>query len=338
MNKTVLICGGAGYIGSHVVRKLVDESYQIVIIDDLSTGHEESVPEGISFIKGSIGNYQLLNEIFVNYEVEVVIHLCANAYVGESIVNPRKYYSNNISNGLVLLGAMIDHDIKSMIFSSSCMVYGLPERIPIDEVCRIKPINPYGRTKAMFEEIMSDFSQAYGLSYCSLRYFNAAGASLTGGIGEDHDPETHLIPLLLKQALRNKSAENTKDIFTVFGGDYDTPDGTCIRDYIHVEDIAQAHYQAIKYLENGSCSVSVNLSNEKGISVLEILQMCQEITGHKIQYTIGPRRAGDPHELIGSPKKALEILDWRPKFSGIRHIIESAWKWHQTYPEGYKGL
>ena len=313
MHQTILVCGGAGYIGSHVVREIVNSGHQAIVVDNLSTGHAESVPQGIDIIRASIGHRESMDAIFAQHDIHSVVHLCANAYVGESMANPRKYYSNNIGNGLILLETMLDHDVKNIISSSSCTVYGVPERTPIDEGSKIAPISPYGHTKAMFEQIMSDFSRSHGLRYCALRYFNAAGASSTGGAGEDHDPESHLIPLALQQALQQEFPEvfaDHKVSFTVFGDDYDTPDGTCVRDYIHVEDLARAHCLAIGYLKKGGESVAVNLANEKGFSVLEILQTCVEVTGHKIPYELGPRRPGDPDELIGNASKAGDVLVW----------------------------
>lgn len=337
MKKYILVCGGAGYIGSYVIRKILDSGYQAVVVDDLSTGHLESIPEGVEFVKASIGDRKVMDAVFNSHNFQAVVHLCANAYVGESIDNPRKYYSNNVGNGLVLFEAMLDHGVKNIVFSSSCTVYGNPERIPIDEKNKIAPISPYGHTKAMLEQIMADFSYSYGLRYCALRYFNAAGSMSSGEIGEDHRPETHLIPLVLRQSLQIKFPQiyNNKAPFVLFGDDYNTPDGTCIRDYIHVEDIARAHCLAIEYLNKGGESIALNLANEQGFSVLQVLKICEEITGEKIVYTIGPRRLGDSDKLIGDASKAKDVLQWEPEFSDIRHIIRSAWKWVENHPYGY---
>lgn len=334
--KPILICGGAGYIGSHVVRHLLGMNLPIVIVDDLSSGHIESIPRNAEFINVSIGDRNAMSSLFKKFDFQAVVHLCANAYVGESVANPRKYYSNNIGAGLVLLETMLDHDVRQIVFSSSCTVYGYPNRIPIDEDCTIAPISPYGHTKAMFEQIMSDFSHAHGLRYCALRYFNAAGAMEDGTIGEDHDPETHLIPLVLRQAMvkeyPNMKLEVTPSL-RVFGDDYATPDGTCVRDYIHVMDLASAHRLALDYLQNGGDSVALNLSNEKGFSVLEIIRTCEEITGHTIPFEIACRRPGDPDKLVGAAAKAADLLGWKPSCSNIHTIIRTAWDWQKHLPK-----
>lgn len=332
------MCGGAGYIGSHVVRYLLDAGLTAVVLDDLSTGHIESIPKNVEVVKGSSGSREDMAAVFKRFNFQAVVHLCANAYVGESVANPRKYYTNNIGNGLVLLETMLEHDVRQIVFSSSCTVYGYPNRLPIDEDCPIAPISPYGHTKAMFEQIMSDYSRAHALRYCSLRYFNAAGAMENGMIGEYHKPETHLIPLVLRQALIKafpNLAQGDRSPLRVFGDDYATPDGTCVRDYIHVMDLANAHSLALAYLDNGGQSVALNLANEKGASVLEIIRACEDITGHKIPFEIAPRRPGDPDMLVGISKKASDILGWKPVHSDIHTIIRTAWDWHKRYPLGY---
>lgn len=337
--KTVLVCGGAGYIGSHVVRSLKSNGYEIVVLDDLSTGHIEAIPPTVEFRRGSIGNRKVLEEVFASRKIEVVIHLCANAYVGESVENPLKYYRNNISNALMLLEVMIAHNVRRMIFSSSCTVYGIPDELPVTEECRIHPASPYGHTKAMFEQILADCSHAYELSYCALRYFNAAGAHDTGAIGEDHDPETHLIPSVLKIAIVAEYPElfpSGNRQLEVFGNDYMTHDGTCMRDYIHVMDIAGAHLDALKYLYSGGNSVSLNLANKSGFTNLEIIKKCEEITGHHIPYSVVERRQGDADKLIGNSDKARRVIGWEPKSSDISNIISTAWNWHRKNPKGYQ--
>lgn len=334
--KPVLVCGGAGYIGSHVVRYLKDAGLMVVVIDDLSTGHVESLDKNVEFVKASIGDRDELDAVFKRFDFQAVVHLCANAYVGESVTNPRKYYTNNVGNGLVLLETMLDNDVKQIVFSSSCTVYGYPDRIPIDEECCISPISPYGHTKAMFEQIMEDFSHAHGLRYCALRYFNAAGAIMDGSIGEDHDPEPHLIPLVLRQALIQEYPNLKQDKIRplrIFGDDYATLDGTCVRDYIHVMDLACAHGLALDFLKNGGESIAINLANETGYSVLQIIHACEKITGHTIPYEMALRRLGDPDELVGVAAKASRVLGWRPLHSDIQDIISSAWSWHKTHLE-----
>lgn len=335
---TILVCGGAGYIGSHVVRHLLESGMAVVIVDDLSTGHEKTIPAGVEYIHTSIGNREALSSVFSRFDIHAVVHLCANAYVGESVSNPRKYYANNIGNGLILLETMLDHGVRQIVFSSSCTVYGYPERTPIDEECMIAPISPYGSTKAMFERIMADFSAAHGLRYCALRYFNAAGAMENGRIGEDHDPETHLIPLVLRQALGKEYPDMMRGIqsLRVFGGDYRTLDGTCVRDYIHVMDLANAHRLALGYLRDGGESVALNLANEQGFSVLDIIRVAEEVTGFPIPYEMAARRPGDPDSLVGTAAKAAGILGWKPVYSDVRTIIRTAWDWHRRFPAGYE--
>lgn len=336
--KKILVCGGAGYIGSHVTHYLTSNGFSVVIIDDLSSGHIQSIPKDVNFFNISIGNKKELSSIFKKFEIETVIHLCANAYVDESVQNPLKYYKNNLSFGINLLETMIDNNVLKIIFSSSCTVYGNPKRIPVDEESGISPISPYGHTKSMFEQILKDFDNSYGLKYCTLRYFNAAGASDIVGIGEDHDPETHLIPLILQQAL-NKEFPNLfkcqKQYLRIFGNDYNTHDGTCIRDYIHVKDIAYAHKLALEYINKVKKSQIFNLSNNIGFSVMEIIKNCEKITGHKIPFKISNRRKGDTAILIGNSDKARKILQWKPLNSDIKTIIQTAWNWKKKFPNGY---
>ena len=337
--KRVLLCGGAGYIGSHLVRYLLDTDWAPVVVDDFSAGHREAVPEGVEVVRASVGDRQSLDELFGRYDFHGVVHLCANAFVGESVENPRKYYRNNIANGLVLLEAMLDHDVRQIVFSSSCAVYGYPLNVPIEEDCPAAPISPYGQTKAMFEQILRDFGDAYGLKWAALRYFNASGALKGGEIGEDHDPETHLVPLVLRQVLQHEQPglfESDRRVLRVFGDDYNTQDGTCVRDYIHVTDLADAHHLALDYLAEGGESVALNLGNEHGFSVLDIISVCEEVAGREIRYEKAERRPGDPDELIGDARLAKKVLGWTTKHSSIQNIIETAWDWHRQHPRGYQ--
>lgn len=335
---TILVCGGAGYIGSHVVRYLHDRGCRVVVIDDLSTGHVASLPADVELVTGSIGDRGLLVKVFSSKHIATVVDFCANAYVYESMINPRKYYKNNVVNGLVLLETMLDYNIRKIVFSSSCTVYGSRNSLPIDENSSIAPVSPYGHTKAIFEQIMADFCRAYGLAYCALRYFNAAGAHPDGTIGEDHDPETHLIPLTLEKAVRrvhSKVSVPEVEPLQIYGKDYDTPDGTCMRDYVHVMDLASAHYYSLRYLDEGGESIALNLANECGFTNLELVRMCEKTTGLTIPYEIVDRRPGDPGILVGAAGKAQEVLGWKAQYSDIETIIDSAWRWHRGRPGGY---
>ena len=334
----ILICGGAGYIGSHMVRTLLEAGRTPVILDDLSTGHRQSVPQGVELVEGSLADRAALGKLFRRRTFAGVMHFSAHIDVGESVANPRKYYRNNLANGLNLLEAMLDAGVKRLVFSSSCAVCGQPDRIPLDEDCGVHPISPYGQTKAMFEQILRDFESAYGLRWAALRYFNAAGAMPDGSIGEDHDPETHLIPLVLRAALavqRPKLFRKRPPPLRIFGGDYDTPDGTCIRDYVHVLDLASAHIAALDYLAGGGASGPFNLANEQGFSVRQIIEVCEKVTGVTIPHQVGPRRPGDPPRLIGSAERARRVLGWQPRYGGIETIIQTAWRWHESHPRGY---
>ncbi len=336
-SRTIMVCGGAGYIGSHVVRTLLETGHTPVVVDDLSAGHAEAVPDGVELAAVSVGDRAALDELFTRHEFSAVMHFCAHAYVGESVHNPRKYYRNNIANGLVLLEAMLDHDVRQIVFSSSCAVYGRPASVPIEEEAPHAPISPYGRTKAMFEQILGDLETANDLRSVSLRYFNAAGAASDASIGEDHDPETHLIPLVLRQALGQTHPDLFADTppLRVFGNDYETPDGTCVRDYIHVLDLAEAHVLALDYLAAGQPAAAMNLANEKGFSVLEVIDACQRVTGLEIPYEVAPRRPGDPPKLIGRPDRARKLLGWRPEYADIDTIVRAAWQWHDGHPRGF---
>ncbi|MFP3937114.1 MAG: UDP-glucose 4-epimerase GalE [Phycisphaerae bacterium] len=337
-DKQILVCGGAGYVGSHVVRALQNAGRRCVVLDDLSTGNRGSLPSESECIVASLAQRDVLDDIFRTRDISAVIHLCAHAYVGESAVNPAKYYRNNVANGLVLLEAMIEHDVRRIVFSSSCSVYGrragaalLSEELPRE------PISPYGRTKAAFEQMLEDFESAYGLRWMALRYFNAAGADESGEIGEDHDPETHLIPIILRRALAAERSENASTIepVEVFGDDYDTPDGTCIRDYVHVTDLADAHVRAVEHMESGETSMPVNLANSRGFSVLEVLETCRRVTGQNIPHRVVPRRPGDPDMLVGDATRATEVLGWRPE-RDLSEIIRTAWNWHRSHPRGFE--
>lgn len=317
----IFIVGGAGYIGSHVNKFLSKKGYKTLILDNLSKGHEEFVKWG-EFIKGDLKDKRLLDKIFKEYNITTVMHFAALTDVRESIKDPGSYYRNNVKNTLNLLDAMQKNNINRFIFSSTCAVYGDPIETPITEDHPCNPISPYGRSKLMIEKILEDYSNAYDFNYVSLRYFNAAGADPQTEIGEWHEPETHLIPIILDVAIGKR--ENVQ----IFGTDYPTPDGTCIRDYIHVMDLADAHYKALKLLEEDKSEI-FNLGNGDGFSVKEIIETCREVTGEEIPTIESDRRPGDPPILIGSSKKAKKILRWEPEFPDIKDIIETAWEWHQ---------
>ena len=321
---TVLVTGGAGYIGSHCVLGLQEAGYSVIVLDNLVYGHRDFVEglENVSLIEGDISDRALLDSIFEKNSVSAVLHFAAYAYVGESVENPAKYYRNNVAGTLTLLEAMVAHDVKSLVFSSTCASYGYPQEIPIPENHPQAPINPYGMSKLMVEHMLEDFSSAYGLRSVRFRYFNAAGADPQGRVGEDHNPETHLIPLVLQAAL------GLRDSITIFGTDYDTPDGTCIRDYIHVTDLAQAHVLGLSYLLDGGETNIFNLGNGDGFSVREVIETAQQVTQKPIKIEEGLRRAGDPPQLIGSAGKARELLGWNPQYADLELIIEHAWKWH----------
>lgn len=322
---SILVTGGAGYIGSHTVLALQDQGYQIIILDNLIYGHRELIETllQVKLIIGDINDAELLNNIFSSHNIAAVIHFAAYAYVGESIQNPRKYYRNNVVGSLTLLEAMVDHRINKIVFSSTCATYGIPDTIPILETQLQRPINPYGASKLAVERMLLDFSQAYGLKSVIFRYFNAAGADPQGRLGEDHDPETHLIPLILYTALGRRTQIN------IYGTDYPTPDGTCIRDYIHVSDLANAHVLGLEYLLNGGQSDIFNLGNGHGFSVKEIIDTARLVTGCSIPVIEGDRRPGDPPVLVGSNAKAQQILGWRPKYPLAKEILSHAWAWHQ---------
>jgi len=318
----ILVTGGAGYIGSHTLLSLVDAGHEPVTLDNLCYGHREAVLEG-HFLQADLADITALSRLFETFPIEAVVHFAAFCYVGESVETPEKYFNNNLVNGLNLLNAMLKSGVDKIIFSSSCAVYGDPSEIPIPETHAKSPINPYGLTKHFFEEILSSYEAAHGIKHVSLRYFNAAGADPQGRIGESHDPETHLIPLVLQTALGRRSE------IQIFGTDYPTADGTCIRDYIHVCDLAEAHVSALTYLISGGQSISLNLGTGKGHSVREVFEHCQQICQCTIPHIdVGPR-PGDPPELVASGDKAREILNWSPHYS-LDEIISTAWNWHRN--------
>ena len=318
----ILVCGGAGYIGSHINKALHQEGYETVVFDSLIYGHREAVKWG-TFVKGDLANPDDLEAVFRDHDIDAVFHFAAFAYVGESVENPEKYYYNNVGNTLNLLKVMRKHGCNKIIFSSTCATYGEPEKLPLTEEMPQHPINPYGATKLMVERIFKDYHAAYGLEFVVLRYFNAAGADPDGEIGESHNPETHLIPLVL-DAASGKRAD-----IKVFGTDYDTPDGSCIRDYVHVTDLASAHLLALHHLEAGRGSDFFNLGNAQGTSVLEVVEAARRVTGKNFKATMTARRPGDPPKLVGSSEKAMRVLGWRPRFADIDVIVEHAWHWHQ---------
>lgn len=326
----ILVTGGAGYIGSHIVKDLLAEKHQVFVLDNLSLGHRSAVCSPAVFIKADLSDKNKINQGLRKYKPQVIIHMAAHSLVGESMEKPEKYFHNNVLNGINLLEAMIKNKIKYLVFSSSASVYGEPKKIPIKESDQIKPTNVYGQTKYVFEKILDYFDQKYGLKYISLRYFNAVGADISGQIGEDHNPETHLIPNILKAALGQKK------FLEIYGDDYKTKDGTCVRDYIHVSDLAQAHILALKNLVKNKKSKIYNLGSEKGFSVKEILEKCIDVTKKIIPARIVNRRTGDPAILIASSTKIKKELGWRPKYSDLEKIIQTAWQWHQKNPRGYK--
>ena len=319
---TLLITGGAGYIGSHTVRHLLEQNERVVVLDNLVFGHRDALPlDRVTFIEGDMADAALVEKLFAEHQPEAVLHFAAFAYVGESVTDPLKYYRNNLAAPLTLLEAMQRHSCKRFIFSSTCATYGDPVRIPIDESHPQSPVNPYGASKWMLERVMRDCDRAWGLKSVFLRYFNDSGCHPSGEIGEDHNPETHLIPLVLQ------AAAGLRPHITVFGTDYPTPDGTCIRDYIHVCDLASAHALALNYLRKEGETVAVNLGTGKGFSVKEIITTAEAVTGRTIPVSYGERRAGDPSELIADPRLAKEILQWQAVHLDPRDHIDSAWRW-----------
>jgi UDP-glucose 4-epimerase len=318
----ILVTGGAGYIGSHINKMLNRMGYRTLVLDNLVNGHRDLVKWGW-FVEGDLADTKRLNQLFADYSIHVVMHLAAFAYVHESVLNPRKYYTNNVTGTLNLLGAMVDARVPNLIFSSTCATYGILDEVPVPEDHPQRPINPYGDSKLMVENIIAEYRRVYGLKTCILRYFNAAGADPQAVIGERHDPETHLIPLLLDVAA------GKSPFIRIFGEDYPTADGTCVRDYIHVTDIARAHVQAMEYLFSGGGAPAFNLGNQNGYSIRQVIQAVERITGKKIPSKISARRPGDPPILVGKSEKARRELNWRPEYEALETIIETAWKWHQ---------
>ena len=324
----ILVTGGAGYIGSVAVEDLVKKGEEVVVIDNLVYGHKEAVSKGAVLYEGDIGDREFVSEVLTKHKVDACMHFSAYAYVGESVENPGKYFHNNFSATLNLLDTLLEHDVKRFIFSSTCATYGDPQYVPIDEKHPQWPVNPYGWSKLMVERSLDAYDTAYGLKYVALRYFNASGASEK--YGEDHQPETHLIPLVLFAAMGKISH------VSIFGNDYPTPDGTAVRDYIHISDLSQAHLLALDHLRNGGTSEFINLGNGNGYSVKEVIDAARKVTGKNIEALDAPRRAGDPPQLVGDSAKAREVLGWDPQFPELEKIIESAWAWHQAHPNGYK--
>jgi len=319
----ILVTGGAGYIGCHGVLALQNAGYEVLVLDNLVYGHRKIVEEVLKaeLIVGDTSDRHLLDQIFTVHNINAVMHFAAYAYVGESVTNPAKYYRNNVVGTLTLLEAMLEANIKHFVFSSTCATYGEPQQIPIPESHPQSPINPYGMSKLMVEQILADFNSAYDVKSVAFRYFNAAGADPEGRMGEDHNPETHLIPLILETAL------GQRDHISVFGSDYSTPDGTCIRDYIHVTDLADAHVLGLEYLLKGGASTAFNLGNGNGYSVKEVIETAKKITQKPIKVVISDRRAGDPPMLVGSSDRAREILGWQPQYADLSQIVQHAWNW-----------
>ena len=324
----ILVIGGAGYIGSHTSFILRDRGYEVVVFDSLELGHKEAV-EGLHFVKGDYADLPLLSKTMQDYKVDAVMHFGAYASVGDSVANPAKYYENNIGKGLVILRAMLDNNVTDMIFSSSAATYGEPQILPIPEDHPQKTTNPYGETKLMYERILQDYDHAFGLKSVSLRYFNAAGADPEGRLGEDHTPEQHIIPLVIDTAL------GRRDEVKIFGTDWDTRDGSCLRDFVHIVDLADAHIRALEYLRNGGKTTAYNLGNSYGTTVLEVVAATEKVTGKKVKATPAPRRPGDPGRLVASCDKIKAELGWEPKYPDIETIIEHAYKWRQAHPNGY---
>ncbi len=326
----ILVCGGAGYIGSHAVAELVTKGESVVVLDNLQKGHKEAIWQGATFYKGDLRDEKVLDRVFTENKIDAVIHFAADSLVGESVVEPLKYYENNVCSAIVLLKAMNKHRVNKIVFSSTAATYGEPESVPIVETDKTFPTNPYGETKLAVEKMLKWAENAYGIHYVVLRYFNVAGAHESGLIGEDHSPETHLIPIILQVAL------NKREKIMVYGNDYPTTDGTCVRDYIHVMDLVDAHLLAVEKLRKIETSGIYNLGNGSGFTVKEVIDVARKITSHEIPIEITDRRAGDPAVLIASSEKAINELGWKPKYDTLEQIIESAWKWHKNRPKGYE--
>lgn len=325
----ILVTGGAGYVGSHAARLLTREGNRVWIYDNVSRGHVAAT-QGLPLVRGDLSDRELLAQTMREHKIEAVMHFAAFALVGESVTDPNLYYENNVVGSLRLLQAMRDAGVAKIVFSSTTATYGEPEKSPIAETTPQHPINPYGFSKLAVEHLLDDFAAAYGIGFAALRYFNASGASADGVIGEDHRPESHLIPIVLQVAL------GQRERITIFGDDYPTPDGTCIRDYIHVDDLASAHLKALTRLQPGK-GLKMNLGSGVGYSVQQVIEMCREVTGHAIPAVIGPRRPGDPPALVADSSLAQRTLDWQCCYSDLRTIVTSAWNWHRSHPHGYGG-
>jgi len=324
---SILVAGGAGYIGSVTAEVLVREGRDVVVYDNLSRGHREAVPEGAAFVEADLADRERLKAAMREHRVDSVMHFAAHSQVGESMENPSIYFENNVATAQGILDCMLECDVPFIVFSSTCAIFGEPETVPLTEDLPKDPASPYGESKLMFERILKWYHRIHGLNYCALRYFNACGASEK--LGEDHDPETHLIPVVLQVAL------GQRDSVTIFGTDYDTPDGTCIRDYIHIIDLARAHVLAIE--KNADRASEYNLGNGAGYSVREVIETARKVTGHPIPAGEGDRRPGDPPRLVGASEKIRRELGWSPEFPELEAIVESAWRWHRDHPKGYGG-
>jgi UDP-glucose 4-epimerase len=325
----ILVCGGAGYIGSHTVSELVDKGEDVIVVDNLQTGHGQAVVDGARLYVGDLRDEALLEDVFTNHKIEAVVHFAADSLVGISVENPLTYYDNNVYGALCLLRTMVKHDVKKIVFSSTAATYGEAKNFPILEDDPTEPTNPYGETKLAIEKMLRWTEQAYGMKYVVLRYFNVAGAHIDGKLGEDHSPETHLIPIILQVAL------GKREKISIFGDNYDTHDGTCVRDYIHVTDLADAHILAIEKLRRDNKSGTYNLGNGNGFTVREVIDTARNVTGHHIPEEWAPRRAGDPAKLVASQAKAIKELGWQPRYTSLEKIIETAWNWFQMHPNGY---
>jgi UDP-glucose 4-epimerase len=327
---SVLVLGGAGYIGSHAVYQLIDQKFDVIIIDNLQTGNRKAIHPDATFYEGDIRDIEFMRTVFEKESIDAVVHFAANSLVGESMEKPLEYFDNNVYGTQVLLEVMKEFGVKKIVFSSTAATYGEPDTIPITEDVKTNPTNAYGETKLAMEKMMKWCDQAYGIQYVSLRYFNVAGARETGEIGEDHRPETHLVPIILEVALGKRPH------ITVFGEDYDTPDGSCIRDYVHVEDLINAHLLALTYLNNGGKSDIFNLGSNQGFSVKEMIDAARKVTGKEIPEKTGERRAGDPSTLVASSEKASSVLGWKPTRTSVEIIIQDAWNWHVANPDGFE--
>ncbi|CAM3115523.1 UDP-glucose 4-epimerase GalE [Sporolactobacillus spathodeae] len=326
----VLVLGGAGYIGSHAVYQLIDAGEEVIVVDNLQTGHKEALHPQAKFYQGDIRDKTFLDSVFKKEKIHGVIHFAANSLVGESVEKPLKYFNNNVYGMQILLEVMQENGVRHIVFSSTAATYGEPEQVPITENMPTQPTNPYGETKLAMEKMMKWCDRAYGMKFVALRYFNVAGASKTGKIGEDHHPETHLIPIVLQVAA------GERDHLQIYGDDYPTKDGTCIRDYVHIEDLIAAHRLALNYLLKGGESNVFNLGSSEGFSVKEIIDAARKVTGKSIPAELAPRRAGDPSTLIASPEKAKRVLGWKPVHTNIPEILADAWSWHSSHPKGYE--